>query len=91
MRRPKKAASARFELTSNLDPRLAKAFGQRTVAARKGVQHRLGPARRELEHHAVSRRAAAARRAIEIAGAVSNQAGLGPNPVVVAITPEINV
>ena len=47
------------------------------AAAREGIEHRLGPARRELEHHAVSRRAASVRRIIEIAAAVGNQAGLG--------------
>ena len=53
------------------------------AAARKtaeGMQHRLGPARRELEHHAVILRAARVCCAIEIAGAVGNQA-VGTSPV----------
>src|ERR1700730_2216109 len=39
------------------------------------------PSARQLEHHALSRRAAIGRRALEIAGSVGNQAGPGRSPV----------
>src|ERR1700730_6401970 len=42
------------------------------------------PSARQLEHHALSRRAAIGRRALEIAGSVGNQAGPGRSPVAAA-------
>ncbi len=55
------------------------------------MQNRLGPARRELEHHAATdpaatrtRRSASFGLAIEIAAAVGNQAGIGKTPVAAA-------